>query len=216
LALLLQQRDGKKTDQALKRLQRAREALGEGADPWLQANADFGALSMTVIALGSRPWLLLKVPALFRKYRQSIEVLRNRTADEASVALHESLFHLYVGRLRLALFGWLGFWCPRFLASWILQPFNTSRHAIDGTKDIHLHSRVDVLAYRAVALARLGFCAEAMADLLEIERLVGILKDEARTEHWRVQRGEIEERCGHKTEAHGQEGRPKTRRERLP
>jgi len=194
VSLLQQQRTGRKSNQSRRLLEKTREALQEKPDPWLQLNTDFGLLSMTIIALQSRPWLLLKVPGLFRKYRQNIEVLRRETTDRESVALHESLLHLYLGRLRFKLFGWLAVVPP--LAEWILRPFNIARSTIDDAKDIHLHSRVDVLAYRAVAIARLRRCQNATEDVPEIDRLIAILNDDARTRHWENQRHEIERRCG--------------------
>lgn len=195
LSLLQQQKTGRKTNQSGKLLEQAREALGQKPDPWLQLNTDFGMLSMTIVGLQSRPWLLLKLPGLFRKYEQNIEVLRRETTDRESVALHESLLHLYLGRLRFKLFGWLAVVMPP-LADWILRPFNIAHSTIDDAKDIHLHSRVDILAYRAVVLARLRCCQDATEDVPEIDRLIAILNDDARARHWENQRHEIERHCG--------------------
>lgn len=194
LSLLQQQEAGRKTDPSRKLLKEAHKSLREKPDPWLQLNTDFGMLSMTIVALQSRPWLLLKLPTLFRKYRQSIEALRKQAIDRETVALHESLFHLYLGRLLLILFNWLAVAVP-FLADWILQPFNVARSTIDDAKEIHLHSRIDVLAYRAVALARLRRCQNATEDIPEIGRLIAILNDHARAKHWEHQSHEIEHRC---------------------
>jgi hypothetical protein len=199
LSLLQQQEAGRKTNQSRRLLEEARKSLGEKPDPWLQLNTDFGMLSMTIVGLQSRPWLLLKLPSLFRNYRQNIEVLRRETTDRESVALHESLLHLYLGRLRLILFGWLTV-AVLPLADWILRPFNVARSTIDNAKDIHLHSRVDVLAYRAVALARLRRCQNATEDVPEIGRLIAILNDDARARHWEHQRQEIEQRCGNRAQ----------------
>jgi hypothetical protein len=192
-SLLQQQATGNQTDQSRHLLEEARQALGEKPDPWLQLNTDFGLLSMTIISLQSRPWLLLKVPSLFRKYRQDIEVLRKETTDRESVALHESLLQLYLGRLRFKLFGWLAVVVPP-VADWILRPFDIAHSTIGDAKDIHLHSRVDVLSYRAMALARLRRCQKATEDVPEIDRLIAIL-DNARAKHWQNQRREIERRC---------------------
>lgn len=193
-SLLQQQATGNQTDQSRHLLEKARQALGEKTDPWLQLNTDFGLLSMTIISLQSRPWLLLKVPGLFRKYRQDIEALRKETTDRESVALHESLLHLYLGRLRFKLLGWLAVVVPP-LADWILRSFDIAHSTIGDAKDIHLHSRVDVLSYRAIALARLRRCQKATEDVPEIDRLIAILNDNARAKHWQNQRREIEQRC---------------------
>ena len=76
-----------------------------------------------------------------------------------------------------------------------MEPFDVARSTNDDAKDIHLHSRVDVLAYRVVALANLKHCHEAIKDKTEIDRLVAILKDDARSKHWEIQAMEIERCC---------------------
>lgn len=194
IALVYQQRKGTNTDQSRKLLKKARDTLNKEPDLWLQLNLDFGILSMTIITLQSRPWLLLRIPFLFRKYKHGIEILRTETTDTESVALHYSLMHLYLGRTRLKLFGWLGV-VVHPLANWIIQPFDIARETINDAKDIHLHSRIDVLSYRALALARLRLCKKAMEDVYEIDRLVPILKDNARSKHWENQRQEIGQSC---------------------
>jgi len=168
--------------------------LEEEPDILLQLNTDFGLLSMSIVALKKRPWLLLKIPGLFRRYRQDIETLQNENTDKESVVLHISLLHLYAGRLRFKLFGWLGVFLHP-VGDWILQPFDIAYSTIDDAKDIHLHSRIDVLAYRAIALAHLGRCQEAQKDVPEIQRLVAILNDGARMQHWIKQAGEIKRYC---------------------
>lgn len=157
-------------------------------------NADFGLLSMTILSIKSRPWRILLVPRLFRRYELHIQELRNDPALKESAALHESLINLYSGRLRLELFGWLGA-VVKSVADWILHPFNVARAVIDDAGDIHIHSRIDVLAYRAVALARFGRCEDAWQDVREIDRLVGILSDEAKAVHWEHQRSQLRQRC---------------------
>ncbi len=194
IALLQQQLTGKDTDKARASLEQARKTLEEEPDLWLQLNTDFGLLSMSVVALKKRPWLMLKIPGLFRQYRQDIETLQRETADKESVALHKSLLRLYAGRLRFKLFGWLGVFIHP-LADWILQPFDVAYSTIDEAKDVHLHSRIDVLAYRAIALAHLKRCQEAQKDVPEIHRLIAILNDDARTQHWNKQIEEINQYC---------------------
>jgi hypothetical protein len=107
LALLKQQITGRETGEARRSLRVAQTGLAEGSDPYAQLNIDFGLLSMSIINIKSRPWLLLQIPGLFSKYRNSIEMLRQKGMDKRSVALHESLFYLYQGRLRFKLLGWL-------------------------------------------------------------------------------------------------------------
>ena len=194
LSLLHQQIGGRRTDKSKRFLSKARKALGEQPDPELQLNADFGVLSQTIVALKNRPWLLLKVPGLFRRYRRDIDVFRRETTDRKSAALHELLYYLYIGRFRFKVFGWL----TRIITSlvdWIKMPFDIARATIGDSKDIHIHSRIDVLAYRAVALAHLGRCEDAKEDLPEIDRLIAIFNDGARTEHWKHQRLDIEIHC---------------------
>ena len=96
--------------------------------------------------------------------------------DKESIALHGSLLKLYLGRLRFHLFGWLAL-SIRLLMD--LQSFNTARSTIEDAKDIHLHSRVDVLAYRAVVLAYLHRCREAREDLDEVDCLIKVLEGQS-------------------------------------
>lgn len=194
IALLHQQIKGRNTDQAREALKQARKELENEPDIHLQLNTDFGLLSMSIIALKKRPWLLLKIPSLFRRYRQDIEALRKEGADKESVALHISLLHLYSGRLRFKLFGWLGV-IARPVSQWILLPFEAAYSTIGDAKDIHIHSRIDVLSYRAIALAHLRYCKEAQEDVSEIRRLIAILNDDARTRHWEKQEEEINRYC---------------------
>ena len=66
---------------------------------------------------------------------------------------------------------------------------------MEQSMDIHIHSHIDVLAYRALALAYLRRCKEAQEDLNEIDRLIEVLNDDARTRYWNIQKQEIRERC---------------------
>jgi len=81
------------------------------------------------------------------------------------------------------------------LAGWIRNPFDVARSTIKEAKDVHVHSHIDVLAYRAVALAHLHFCDDAREELTEIDRLVAILNDDARTRHWLNQKMQIDYSC---------------------
>lgn len=193
-SLLQQQKSGRETDQARALLQKARKTLGNKPDLHLKISIDFGLLSMTIVNLNSRPWLLLRIPKLFRQYKNDIEILRRETGDKESVALHELLFHLYLGRLRFKTLGWLAVITPS-LTDWILSPFNTAYSTIGDAKDIHVHEHIDVLAYRALALARLHQYEDGWKEVHEIDRLITILNDRARTLHWNNQRREIEKLC---------------------
>lgn len=193
-SLLHQQHSGSNASHAFKSLEQARKALESEPDIRLQLNADFGMLSMSVVSLKKQPWLLPKIPGLFRRYRRDIDTLGKMAIDRESVALHTSLYHLYLGRLRFKLFAWLGAIIPP-LRGWILEPFDAAYTHIDDAKDIHLHSRVDVLAYRLVALAQFGHCRGVQEEIQEIDRLVGILKDDARLKHWENQKVLIRRYC---------------------
>jgi hypothetical protein len=194
IALLKQQLTGRETSQARRSLGVARASLDAASNPRAQLNINFGLLSMSIVNIKSQPWLLLKIPGLFRKYRQSIEALRRQDIDKESVALHESLLHLYRGRLRFKLLEWLGVFVPP-LVNWILEPFEIARTHIDQAKDVSLHSRIDVLAYRAVAFAHLRRCKEVKDDVEEVSRLIMIFNDDARTRHWKTQHEDIQRHC---------------------
>ncbi len=148
--------------------------------------ASFGMLSMTVVASRRKPWLLLQLPHLFREYALYIDELRVAAYDlqgRRSVALHEALFHLYLGKLRLQLISWMGP-LARPLASCVLKPLEIARTRIDDAGDIHIHSRIDVLSGRSLALARFGLCEEAWRDIPEVKRLCRILADAPRSKHF--------------------------------
>jgi hypothetical protein len=194
IALLKQQQTGRETSEARRSLKAARASLDAASDMRAQLNLDFGLLSMSIVNIKSQPWLLLKIPGLFHKYRRNIETLRQQEIDQGSVALHESLLHLFRGRLRFKMLEWLAVFISP-LADWIIEPFDIARTRIDEAKDISLHSRIDVLAYRAVALAHLHRCQELKSDMDEVTRLILIFGDSARTRHWNEQREDIEHHC---------------------
>jgi len=167
-------------------LQRAQNEIGQSQDIMMKLNVDFGQLSMKVSANRRKPWLLLQLPHLFKEYATDIGKFRATVRDEQDrrkLALHEALYHLYLGKSRLQLVSWMGP-LARPLAYWVLKPFKVARTRIDDAGDIHLQSRIDVLSGRSLALASFGFCEEAWQDIPEVERLCGILADQPRTKHF--------------------------------
>lgn len=195
IALLTSVSEGEGTrDDVIALVEQAGHELTAEQDPLLALNADFGILSNTVLLVKKRPWVLAKLPFLFSRYRRHIDELRRAQVSDESVSLHLALLELYTGRLRLGLLGWLGAALDP-VASWILHPFDTARREIVEAKDIHVHSTIDVLSYRAVALARLGRCTEAMADVAEIGRLISLFNDQARTDYWKTQQSELRKWC---------------------
>ena len=172
----------------------AAHELEATSDLQLMLNVDFGLLSNTMLLAKTRPWVLVRLPGLFREYGRHIEELRQASVSEESVSLHVALLNLYLGRLRLGLFGWLGAGLG-WVATWIVQPFEIARLEIVKAGDIHVHSSIDVLSYKALAAARLGRCDQALIDMPEIERLIKLLGDEARTLHWEEQKAELRQRC---------------------
>lgn len=167
-------------------LKRAQRELEQTQDIITKLNVDFGRLSMTVVVSRRKPWLLLRLPHLFREYATDIDKFRVAAygqQDRRKLALHEALFHLYLGKLRLQLVSWMGP-LARLPASWVLKPFTIARARIDDAGDIHIHSRIDVLSDRSLALARFGFCGEAWRDIPEVKRLCSIFADQPRTKHF--------------------------------
>lgn len=194
ISLLQQQKMGQNTYKSIKLLEEAHKTLGGKQDLLLQLNLNFGMLSMIITGLKYRPWLLFKLPNLFHKYRKNIEILNKEKRDSGSVALHKALISLYLGRLRLKLFSWIAKRLP-FLTNWIIKPFNFAYSIIYSAEDIHIHSLIDVLAYRVVALARLKRCKNIRDDIHEIDRLISIFNDDARTRHWKNQKKDIMKNC---------------------
>ncbi len=179
-------------------LQRTQSELGQSQDIMMKLNVDFGQLSMTVSASRGKPWLLLQLLHFFREYATDIGKFRAIVHDEQDrrkLALHEALFHLYLGKSRLQLVLWMGP-LARSLAFWALKPFKVAHTRIDGAGDIHLQSRIDVLTDRSLALAKFGFCEEAWRDIPEVKRLCSILADAPRTKHFFEQQlPKLEQMC---------------------
>jgi hypothetical protein len=158
--------------------------------------ADFGDLSMTVVNLRTHPSGALRLFSLFRRYRRDIDALAKKSGETQEVHLHRALYHLYSARLRLRLAWSFGRPVIGVLRSHILSEFDTAKHHIGLAEAIHVHSTVDVLSYRALALARFGRCDDAWVDFVEAERLADALGDAARREHLRRQRERLEDLCG--------------------
>ena len=191
IALTIQQERGRDTSESIKLLTEARKALGNTSDSEMTTSISFGIMSMTVIRLRSHPWDILKVPYLFWRYRKDLE----RLQDERTFALHTALWHLYLGKVLSGLLLPLVRFKVPGIRGLIMRPYNQARLAIEMSQDIHLHSTIAVLASRSVMLARLGKCELASQDISEIDRLIKILNDEARTRHWHTQKEEIMKRC---------------------
>lgn len=178
----------------------ASKELDQTDDLHMRHNANFGTVSMSVVYLRKAPRrkvprIAMRLPRLFAQYRRNIDLLELQGTDHPSVALHRALYELYLGRLVYGVARKLGPLRRTPLAQVVLQPFNRAKSYIQETEDIHLHSKVDVLSYRAVALAWAGYCQEAVAELREAERLSNRLSDEARKEHLVEQWKELEQWC---------------------
>jgi hypothetical protein len=159
-------------------------------------DADFGELSMTVISARSHPTKAIHLCGLFRRYRRDIDLLEEAGGDRKEVHLHKALLHLYRGRLRQPLAGFVGRLPTRLLDSYVLGDFDRAKQHIDQSGDIHIHAKIDVLSYRALALARFCRCSDAWQDFAEAERLSLVLKDDARTKHLHQQRHRLVNLCG--------------------
>ncbi|HEY8693108.1 MAG TPA: hypothetical protein VIR57_10245 [Chloroflexota bacterium] len=138
-------------------------------------------MSMTFVVSRRKPWLLVRMPALFRRYGRYISEIE-RLSETPSVALHKALRDTYRGRLRMR---FLGHWpFTHMFAAWLLRPFDQARGEIDCAGDIHAHGRIDVLAYRALAYSKCGQGSMISPDLTLIDQLCEVLHDDARKEHW--------------------------------
>lgn len=165
--------------------------LGLGPDH----GAPFGELSMAISRLREEPWLMTRLPGLFRRYQKAIEHEQRMGGDAAKVALHLSLLNYQRGRLRSRLAGHRR-WPVGRVNSWILGPFRTARRGIDAAGDGVLHARFDVLAGLAVAECVYGECIDARREVPELDRLAELLSDPDRVAYWSVQRQRILARCG--------------------
>ena len=177
---------------------RASAELRYTDDISMRLTADFGALSMAVVNLRSEPTVALRLRSLCRQYRSDIELLEEAGGEPREIHLHKALYHLYRGRLRGFLTMFAGSFLSRLMESYVLSEFDAANHHIEQTGDIHPHARVDVLSYRALALARFHRCVHAWHDLTEAERLSLTLRDDARAEHLQKQKLRLAELCGPK------------------
>lgn len=138
---------------------------------------------------------LAEVDRVAQDYDRYITQWQEHAVDQRPIALHRALLSLFAGRLRLGVFEVRPDTGP-FDQDQVVAPFLSARRLIDNAGDIHIHSRIDVLSYTALALAHFGRCMEAWRDVAEIERLCDVLSDQARVEHWsQVQRPKLEHLC---------------------
>ncbi len=187
MALLIQQIEGRHTDKSIRLLKEAYKLLKGKNVTALGLSINFGMLSMVITGLRFRPWSILKLPILFYRYRKNIKNLSKVKNKKKMVVLHKALISLYLGRLRFKLFGRLTK-NKNFLNNWIIKPFDYAYSLIGKAGDIHIHSYIDVLVYRTIALAQLGYCKSIRKDFREIDRLIKILNDNARMKHWNNQK----------------------------
>lgn len=181
---------------ALEELATASAELQGTADLGMRLAVDFGELSMTIAHLKVAPSIAGRLPDLLRRYRKDIEAFEEADGEPRQLALHRALYHLYMGRLLDFLASFLGPLARGPISSYILRQFNQAKYHIDRAQDIHLHSKVDVLSYGALALARFDHCDDAWRDFTEAERLAYSLQDRARNEYLRQQRLRLEALCG--------------------
>lgn len=181
---------------ALEELATASAELQGTADLGMRLAVDFGELSMTIGHLKFAPSVARRLPSLLRRYRKDITAFEEAHGEPTQLALHTALYHLYMGRLLDFLASFLGPLARGPISSYVLRQFDQAKYHIDRAEDIHLHSKVDVLAYAALALARFGQCDEAWRDFAEAERLASSLQDRARNEHLRQQVLRLETLCG--------------------
>lgn len=154
----------------------------------------FGLMSMTVSLARRHPLLIAQLPLLFRANRRAIAAARDRGEDSVGIDIQEALTDYYAGRARLLLAGRLG---RQFAAvkRWVLEPYERARARVAGLPERSLHARFDVIAGRAIALARLGECDSSVAEVDELDRLALLLSDPRRVAHWDDQRATIARLC---------------------
>jgi hypothetical protein len=170
---------------------RLRRTSGVGAQ---QLKASFGLLSMTVSLCRRRPELLFLVPRLLRLQRRALAAARAQGADNTDAEISKALTDLYEGRVRLRLAGnGVVRWRP--IVAWVLRPYHRAMATVSAQPDRSLHARFDVVASLALAAARLGLCAEAVANLDELDRLSLLLTDPRRVAYWVTQRRQLTKLC---------------------
>jgi NAD-dependent SIR2 family protein deacetylase len=151
----------------------------------------FGLVSMT---FAIRPLLAWTLPRLLRQYERSIVRMRNSGESLERVHIHEAQLALYRGRIREWLLGAISA-RTGIGKRWILEPYDRAHTLIYRARDAAVHSRIDLLMYRALAYAHLGECGKAAADVPEIARLVSILSDRGVHSHWQDRLQELHHKC---------------------
>lgn len=181
--------------QAAAEVARVSDQVRRTADLSARLTADFGELSMTVVKLRSQPAAALRIYGLFRQYREDILALERARGHPREIHLHRALYHLWQGRLRVFLTGLLGKSLSRRLSPYVLRELDRARHHMNKAETEHTDAKVDLLSYRALALARSDRCAEARREFAEAERLAATVQDHARIKRLRRQRRELEALC---------------------
>jgi hypothetical protein len=171
-------------------LAQASRLAGNSLDPDAAVALRFGVFSQTIVELKRNLNLIWSIPGRAIRYYLDILRLRRMKCDPKTVALYEALLMLYLGRLafsfirkigvRLSVVGWF-----------VLIPLHAARKRILDAKDIHIHALIDILSYRAVAMAYFGKSMEARAAIPGIDHLVDTLRDGARKDYWQRQKDEI-------------------------
>lgn len=154
----------------------------------------FGELSMTFSLSKTNPTLLLKLPTVFKRYRQSIANDIALGYEDDHVALHEAVLALYHGLFRERLLGPLAR-CSSILAEWMLAPFDQARRRVRDAPDNEVHHRINVLLFHALAYARVHRCDEAWADVREIQRLLQVWSDSGLTRYVEKRLSRLRQRC---------------------
>lgn len=98
---------------------------------------------------------LAELGKVAQDYDRSITDRQKHAVDHRPIALHRALLSLFTGRLRLGLFE-VRPDTGLFDEDKVVALFLDARRIIDDAGDIHIHSRIDVLSYTALALARFG------------------------------------------------------------
>jgi hypothetical protein len=171
-------------------LSQASRLAGNRLDPISAVALRFGVFSQTIVELKRNRNLIWSVPINCIRYYLDILRLRRMKGDSKTVALHEALLMLYLGRLEFSFIRNIGIRFP-YLGWLVLIPFHAARKRILAAKDIHIHSLIDILSYRAVAMAYFGKSIDARTDIPEIDHLVDTLRDSTRKEYWQRQKNQI-------------------------
>lgn len=196
-ALLQIERDEQNVDrkEVIAIIKEAGNSLQGTDDRLLKLNVAYGLASNAMqLVRGNLGWIAGWL-IYFWDYRRQLQAAVLAEVDSPeSLALHKAhLLHMR-GEMRLHCFSRLARKHKK-IADWILEPFTAASRNVDNAEDIHIHSKIDMLASEALARARLGRREQLEGQIMEINRLTAIHGNLSLKQEWEKKQYKIKHLC---------------------